>query len=219
VLIVEDHAMLADSLALALRLRGFEEVHIAPADALDAEGVVALVARLEPEVVLLDLNLGAQGVSIPIIGPLVERGTTVLMLTATEDPVMLGRCVEAGASGVFSKTQPFESLMPAVIDAARGVATMRPAEKEALLEELARYRLDTGAVLARFNELTDREGAVLAAIIQGATAEQIASAQYVALATVRSHIRAVLAKLGVNSQLAAVALARRVGWPDGRSLP
>src|SRR3954466_2275809 len=204
--------MLADSLALALRLRGFDEVHITPPDSLDAEAVAALVDSLDPGVVLLDLNLGPNGVSIPIIGALVERGTTVLMLTATEDPVMLGRCVEAGASGGFSKTQPFEQLLPGVIEAAQG-QVMRPADRDALLDELARYRQDTGAVRSRFDDLTDREGAVLVAIIQGATAEEIAGAQFVALATVRSHIRAVLTKLGVNSQLAAVALARRVRWP------
>jgi DNA-binding NarL/FixJ family response regulator len=218
VLIVEDHTMLAESLALALRLRDFDDVHIVPADALDADSVVALVDELAPEVVLLDLYLGVNGVSIPAIGPIVERGATVLMLTAIEDPVMLGRCVEAGASGVFSKSQPFESLMPAVTDAAQGRATMRPADREVLLDQLASYRRDTGAVLARFAELTEREAAVLAAVVRGSTADQIAVEQFVAVATVRSHIRATLAKLGVNSQLAAVALARRVDWPsDGAS--
>jgi DNA-binding NarL/FixJ family response regulator len=214
VLIVEDHTMLAESLALALRLRGFDEVDIVPSSSLSPDGVVECVRSSKPEVVLLDLNLGHQGTSIPIIGRIVELGATVLMLTATEDPAMLGRCVEAGAAGVFSKTMPFESLMPAVTDAARGLSTMRPADRDALLDELARYRLDTGAARSRFDELTDREAAVLTAIIGGSTADEIARSQFVALSTVRSHIRAVLAKLGVNSQLGAVALARRVGWPD-----
>ena len=214
VLIVEDHTMLAESLALALRLRGFDEVDIVPSSALSPDGVVDCVRSTKPDVVLLDLNLGAQGLSIPIIGRIVDAGATVLMLTATEDRAVLGRCVEAGASGVFSKTMPFESLMPAVTDAARGLSTMRPADRDALLEELARYRLDTGAARARFHDLTDREAAVLKAIIGGATADEIARSQYVALSTVRSHIRSVLAKLGVNSQLGAVALARRVSWPD-----
>jgi DNA-binding NarL/FixJ family response regulator len=51
------------------------------------------------------------------------------------------------------------------------------------------------------------------------SAEEIAEAQFVALTTVRSQIRAVLQKLGVRSQLAAVAYANRVGWkPDARAL-
>lgn len=61
----------------------------------------------------------------------------------------------------------------------------------------------------RFAELTSREQDVLAELIAGRSAAEIAAAQHVSLATVRSHIRAVLAKLGVSSQLAAVALAHR----------
>ena len=57
-----------------------------------------------------------------------------------------------------------------------------------------------------------RECEVLAALIDGLSAEEIAETQYVALTTVRSQIRAVLQKLGVRSQLAAVAQANRVGW-------
>jgi two-component system, NarL family, nitrate/nitrite response regulator NarL len=216
VLIVEDHTILAESLALALRLTGFDEVELASPDLLEHDAVVEQVEAIKPEVVLLDLNLGRHGVSIPLIQRITELGPRVLVLTATEDPVMLGRCIEAGASGVFSKSKPFERLIPAVADAARGLSTMRPAERDALLDELSRYRADEGVTLSLLNDLTDREAAVLVAIIRGASAEQIAGAQFVAVSTVRSHIRSVLAKLGVNSQLAAVALARRVGWPgDG----
>ena len=53
---------------------------------------------------------------------------------------------------------------------------------------------------------------MLAALVDGLSAEEIAETQYVALTTVRSQIRAVLQKLGVRSQLAAVAHANRVGW-------
>jgi DNA-binding NarL/FixJ family response regulator len=60
---------------------------------------------------------------------------------------------------------------------------------------------------------------VLAALVEGLSAEEIADAHFVALTTVRSQIRAVLQKLGVRSQLAAVAYANRVGGkPDARSL-
>ena len=53
---------------------------------------------------------------------------------------------------------------------------------------------------------------VLAYLMEGVPAEEIAERTFVAVATVRSHIRAVLTKLNVNSQLAAVAAARRAGW-------
>ena len=66
--------------------------------------------------------------------------------------------------------------------------------------------------LSPFEQLTMREREVLAALVDGLTAEEIAETHFVALTTVRSQIRAVLQKLGVRSQLAAVAYANRVGW-------
>ena len=66
---------------------------------------------------------------------------------------------------------------------------------------------------APFASLTDREEQVLLAICDGESAAGIAADWEVSVATVRSHIRAVLAKLGAGSQLEAAAMARWVGWP------
>ena len=213
-LIVEDHALLAESLAVALRLRDFPDVDICDPSALDVESVLGCVDGVKPDVVLLDVFLGNFGVSLPLIRPIVERGVKVLILTATQDRVVLGRCLEEGASGVFDKSQAFDELLTWVVDAALGRTTMRPAARDELLADLDDHRRGTGALRASFDRLTDREREVLAAIIAGSNAEEIAANQHVAISTVRSHIRSILDKLGVNSQLAAVALARRAGWPD-----
>jgi len=66
--------------------------------------------------------------------------------------------------------------------------------------------------LAPFTRLTSREADVLHDLMQGLSADDIAATRYVSIATVRSHIRAILQKLHVNSQLAAVALAVQSGW-------
>jgi len=71
---------------------------------------------------------------------------------------------------------------------------------------------DEAARLAPFRQLTPREQAVLAAVVDGVPALEIAQTSSVSEATVRTQIRAVLAKLGVRSQLAAAAAARRAGW-------
>lgn len=213
VLIVEDHALLAESLAVALRLRGFEDVHLVEGE-LESERIVDAVERVRPDVVLLDLFLGSLGASVALVTPICERGAKVLVLTASQDPVMLAQCLEAGAAGVFDKAQPFDDLLGYVTDAALGRTTMRPAAREVLLAHLADHRRDTDALRTSFGRLTDREAAVLAAIIEGFNADEIADRLTVAVSTVRSHIRSILDKLGVNSQLAAVALARRAGWPD-----
>ena len=64
-----------------------------------------------------------------------------------------------------------------------------------------------------FEQLTRRERQVLLALMRGATAREISKESYVSLPTVRSQIRSILLKLGVSSQLAAVVLAYRSGWP------
>jgi len=66
----------------------------------------------------------------------------------------------------------------------------------------------------RHEWLTCRERAVLRHMVEGLSAEQIAAVDYVTVATVRSQIRSILSKLGVRSQLAAVAYAHRLMWTD-----
>jgi two-component system nitrate/nitrite response regulator NarL len=66
----------------------------------------------------------------------------------------------------------------------------------------------------RHEWLTCRERAVLRHMVEGLCAEQIAEHDFVAVTTVRSQIRSILSKLGVNSQLAAVAYANRLLWQD-----
>lgn len=210
-LIVEDHPILSQSLATALRLEGIGEVEV-NSDDLTADGVIAAVDRFRPTVVLLDLHLGDDRLGIPLIQPLRERGVTVLMLTASTDRVMLAQCLEAGAEGLFNKAQPFDALVALVRDAALGNTVLQPAARAELLAELREARHASKEALALFASLTIREAQVLGALVEGKSADEIAQAEVVSVATVRSHIQSVLRKLGVNSQLAAVALAHRAGW-------
>ncbi len=83
---------------------------------------------------------------------------------------------------------------------------------DAMVDELRIERAGQRRALSPFERLTLRERRVLAALREGMSTEEIADQHYVALTTVRSQIRAVLQKLGVRSQLAAVAHANRVGW-------
>ena len=92
-------------------------------------------------------------------------------------------------------------------------------DREALLDALrAGAGRDDAARLAPFEYLTPREQAVLGDLMDGHVAQEIASRSFVSVATVRSQIRAVLAKLSVHSQGGAVALAHRAGWrPSSRA--
>jgi DNA-binding NarL/FixJ family response regulator len=210
VLLVDDHELLSGTVAIALRQCGIE-VHIASGPSPAA--IVDAARELAPALVLLDLDLGpALGSGLHLIGPLIETGSRVVMVTGSTDRAGLGACVEAGAAGVISKAAGFETLIDAVRRAAEGQPLLSDDERQAFLDELRRHERADSERLAPFAVLTPREQAVLGRLVAGESAETIAAKAYVSLATVRSHIRAILLKLGVNSQLAAVALVRDAGW-------
>lgn len=211
VLLVEDHAIIKQALALALKRSGIEvemAVDLTPA------AVLELAGSFKPDVVLLDFWLGDTD-SLPMIAPLRQLGAQVVILTGTTDRRVLGECIEAGALGVVSKGESLDRLAVVIEDAVRGTAVMRPAEKEQLVDAARAGRREDEERLAPFAKLSTKERQVLGHLMDGRTAEEIARAEYVSMATIRSQIRAILQKLDVNSQLAAVALAQKVGWERG----
>jgi DNA-binding NarL/FixJ family response regulator len=211
-LIVDDHGVLADGLAMALEAEGLPATVHVPTS---ADGILEAVAEAEPNLVLLDLDLGLdRGSGVDLVGPLRALGPRVLVLTGSTDRLVHARCLEAGAAGVASKAEPFDRLLDAIRRTARGEPAMGRRRREELLDELRRERATRSERLAPFERLTPKEASVLLALAEGRSAEAIARASYVSLPTVRTQIRGILVKLGVGSQLAAVAMAAERGWLD-----
>ena len=210
VLLVEDHQLLAQSLSFALQAEGFR-VNIAELHS--AASIAETVERFASQIVLLDLDLGAAiGDGSELIAALSDLGAQVLVVSGTEDRSRLADCLELGAVGVLSKATPYERLVQAVVDVADGRSAMSDAERFSLLALARSARHTERELAAPFAELTPRERQVLAALMEGKSCETIADSWFVSLATVRTQIRAVLTKLEVGSQLAAVSLAFRAGW-------
>jgi DNA-binding NarL/FixJ family response regulator len=210
VLIVEDHALLADGLSVALARAGVQaEVATGPT----ADDIVATARRCQPDVVLLDLMLGDEiGCSIPLIAELRGTGAEVLVLTGVTDCALLGSCIEAGAIGLVSKTEPFDTVLEKVERASRRQTTMHESERHEMLGNLRRLRAEERKRRAPFDRLTARERIVLGALMHGSSVEDIAGSSFVSIATIRSQVRSILVKLGVHSQIAAVALAHGAHW-------
>jgi two-component system, NarL family, nitrate/nitrite response regulator NarL len=204
VLIVEDHAILSQSLSLSLRLEGMEPHH---ASGLDARSVLADARRVQPHLVLLDLHLGGED-ALPMIGPLAAKGIQVLILTGSTDEALHGAALDAGAVSILHKGESLDQLCQSIRDVVDGHTVMRPARRDELLRSGRRR----GVLEAKLRTLSPREGDVLGALIEGMSAETIASEQFVSVGTTRSHIRSILRKLDVTSQLGAVAAARRACW-------
>jgi two-component system nitrate/nitrite response regulator NarL len=210
ILIVDDHPLISLGLQLALVARGWQvETTSGPT----APAVVARACRFRPDCVVLDVHLGAEvGSGVDLIGPLRRVGASVVMLTGETNPFMLASCLEAGALGWIGKENGLEAVVASIEDAVAGRTLIGCATREALLEELRLQRASLGRALAPFARLTPREQRVLGALIDGMSAEEIAESDFVSLTTIRSQIRAILHKLGVRSQLAAVAQANRACW-------
>ena len=210
VLIVEDHALLAIGLQLALSARGWD---VETNNGSAAHDVIDHTGRFAPHCMLLDIQLtGSVGSGIDLIRPLIAMGTSVVMLTAETRRGVLAQCVEAGAMGWLPKDAFLDDVETTLRDVLAGQALIGRADRDALLADLRTERAGTMRELYALHRLTQREALVLAALMAGMTAEEIAEAHFVAVTTVRSQIRAVLNKLGVRSQLAAVAAANRVRW-------
>src|SRR5919109_2420786 len=101
ILLVEDHAIIKQALALALRQKGMA---VETAVDLTPDAVLTVAREFRPEVVLLDFWLG-EGDSLPMIPPLRALGAEVIVLTGTTDPRALGDCISAGALGIVSKSE------------------------------------------------------------------------------------------------------------------
>jgi DNA-binding NarL/FixJ family response regulator len=156
------------------------------------------------------------GSGIELIGPLRAMGAEVVMLTAETRRGVLAACLEEGAAGWIGKHTFLDEVVAALNDVLAGTPLIGCAAREAMIDELRIERAGLRKALTPFERLTLREREVLAALVDGLSAEEIADTQFVALTTVRSQIRSVLQKLGVRSQLAAVAHANRVGWRPER---
>jgi DNA-binding NarL/FixJ family response regulator len=210
ILIIEDHELLGHSVGLVLSNEGYD---VTLSRLSSMSDVIREAAELRPHVVLLDLDLGdSVGDGVGLVQPLCGTGARVLVLTAATEPHRLGLCLEAGAVGVLNKRFSLDELIAAVRSSVDGEAPTAEPVRAELLKALRVWRSKQGQLFAPFERLTPRERQVLACMLEGRSAESIAKEWVVSEATVRTQIRGVLTKLGVSSQLAAVALARRASW-------
>jgi DNA-binding NarL/FixJ family response regulator len=213
VLIIEDHSLMAESLAVALGAEGFAAT---VANGPTARAVLEVAAEIAPDVVLLDLDLGPQlGRGLDLLPELRRLNARVVIVSGATSRLDLAAALELGAFGIVGKNQPVADLISAVKATVDGRALLTPGERNALLAELYASRATRLRELEPFLQLTPREQEVLRGLLKGLRARDLARLASTSQATVRTQIRGVLTKLGVNSQLEAVALARESGWAAG----
>ncbi len=210
ILLVDDHPVIAHSVAESLGRAGHSVEVLEALRTSDAK-ILGLARSHGDAIVLLDLNLGGRS-SLPLVEPLVACGATVVLLTATGDPAVLGLAVEAGAAGIVQKSDPFDELVRAIDDVAAGRPILGPVRRDQLLAAARASRSEHRAKQSVLRELTAAERSVLAQLMSGHSARQIADNRFVSIETVRSQMKAVRRKLGARTQLQALAIARDAGF-------
>lgn len=210
VLVVDDHPLVAVALVAALQRHGLEAHHVDPA----TRGWSTALDQRPAGLVVLDLDLGVDadgtrldGVSVVPVAR--SKGWAAVVLTGSKDRSRIAAAVAAGAVGWLAKSAPFEQLVTAVERAAQGKPVMDATERERLVREHSTHGRAGADLDRRWSQLTQREREVLGRLVAGYRAAAIAEEFVVSLATVRTQIRSILAKLEVTSQLEAVALARQ----------
>ena len=214
VIIVDDHPMVRGAMRQALS----SEVDAGPQGrgpvrVIEAEGPDALRSALatteEVDLVLLDLAMpGVSGLSGLMALRAEHPSLPVMVVSATSDEATVGRAMRLGASGFIPKSSGLEEIRDAVGTVLRG-DLWQPAGTDAAGEAARGGEVDE--LVERLAQLTPQQSRVLAMMAQGLLNKQIAYELSVSEATVKAHVSAVLAKLGVDSRTQAVIALNRLG--------
>ncbi len=213
VLVADDQAMVRAGFAALLDAQ--PDVRVV-GQAADGAQAVALAARLEPDVVLMDVRMPElDGIAATrrILGPTFPavRVPRILMLTTFDVDDYVYDALEAGASGFLLKDALPEDLVHAVRVVAAGDALLAPSVTRRMIEHFAARRPRAGRAVATLGELTDREREVLTLIGSGRSNTEIAADLFISEQTVKTHVGKVLAKLGARDRVQAVIFAYDAG--------
>ncbi|MFF4867623.1 response regulator [Streptomyces sp. NPDC003444] len=196
ILLCDDHVVVRAGL-LAL-LGSTPDIDVV-GEAGSGEEAVALAAKLKPDVVLMDLQLGTGIDGVEATRRIAPTGVHVLVLTTYDTDADITRAIEAGATGYLLKAERPEELFAAIHAAAQGRTALSPPVASRVMD---RMRGAAGP------SLTDRERDILGQLGRGLGNREIARALFISEATVKTHLGRIYAKLGVDTRAGAVAVAK-----------
>lgn len=177
-------------------------------EAATAAAALQLIEQQRPDVVLLDARLPDQH-GITVCREIKQRWpqVRVLMLSPFTDEQLVLDSIEAGAAGFLLKHADKDEFIHAVRAIGLGQSVLDPAVTRQVLRHVRSVLFDAEA--EAFRDLTDRERHVLALVAQGKTNTEIAKTLALSVKTVRNHVSAILAKLGLKNRIEAATYAVR----------
>ena len=209
ILIVDDHPLTREALASLLGAHGLDVVGVAS----DGEQAIAEAARLEPDLVLLDLSMpGMDGLTaLPRLRHAAPN-CEVVVLTASGTEENLLAAIRGGAAGYLLKSEPPERIAAFLDGVAQGEAALSGEIARRLLEQVRHGNgRGSGVPDPIATTLSAREVEVLLLLDEHLGTDEIAKRLFISEHTVRSHVKSLLRKLGVSSRreaLEQLAVAR-----------
>jgi DNA-binding NarL/FixJ family response regulator len=209
VVLADDQELVRSGFRLILEFAGVEVA----GEAGDGREAVELVRRLEPDVVLMDVRMPVMdGIEATRRIGLAGVRSRVLVLTTFDLDEYVYEALRAGASGFLLKDAGRERLVDAVRTVAAGESLFAPSVLRRLVDHyVSRPPVGSAALQGPLSELSEREAEVLRLIGRGLSNAEIADTLIISQATVKTHVRHVLQKLGLRDRVQAVALAYEAG--------
>jgi two-component system NarL family response regulator len=205
VMVVDDHTLVRDCLATALKASPNIDVVGTAGSGREA---LEKAKALKPEVILMDIKMPKMnGIKACRLIKKALPDTSVIMLTVMDDEASVIEAVSAGASGYILKSMPVTELVKAIKLAKNGKSVLHP---DAALKLIREFRKMVDDEAAKFN-LTNRELEVLQLLAYGYTNKKIAEKMFISEQTVKSHVIHIFQKLGAADRTEAVAIALRKG--------
>jgi DNA-binding NarL/FixJ family response regulator len=182
-------------------------------EAADGQEAIHLVRALRPDVVVMDIRMpavdGLEATRRIVEGA--EEGPRVLILTTFELDEYVFGALRAGASGFLLKRSSPEVLIEGIKVIAAGDGLLAPSVTRRLIQEFARQPSSPALPAAPLGTLTEREREVLALVGAGLSNGELAARLYISEATVKTHVKRILMKLGLRDRIQAVVLAYEAG--------
>ena len=202
VMVVDDHAIIRSGITAFIESQ--EEFELV-SEAENGGEAIALCAKAEPDVILMDLLMPiVDGITATKAISRRYPAISILVLTSNDDDKLVTDAIGAGASGYVLKNGSLKDMAAAIQSVHRGDAYLSPEISQLLMRVVSqRDQPQVG------DDLTTREYDVLRLLAQGQSNQQIANALAITPATVKFHVGNILSKLHVASRTAAVALALR----------
>jgi two-component system, NarL family, response regulator DevR len=207
-LIIDDHEMVREGLKAMLSA---EPDFAIVGDAANAEQAFALIERLRPDIILLDIRLpGTSG--IEVCRTVTERypETAVIILTTFTDESLVAQCIQAGARGFIVKDIERFDLKRSIRAVARGEAAIDTKAAVAVLAQLRGAPQNNNEPAP--DPLSSQQIVILRLVAQGLSSREIATRLYLSENTVKGYVQEILHRLGVKNRTEAVMVAVKQGW-------